>query len=66
MSSIKGVKIAIVAGISDVLSTLDDTRWAKETLQHTLVYYQEHALGHLSYFTANNMSYFEQDVMHLF
>ncbi len=32
LASIKDINIAIVSGASDVLSTLEDTRWAKETL----------------------------------
>jgi hypothetical protein len=58
LESIQGVNVGIIAGSSDMLSTLDDTRYVKDKLKKTLVHYSEHPLGHLSYFTAKNMSYF--------
>ena len=66
LTTIKGVNIAIVAGQSDILSNVEDTRHTRDLIQKgPLVYYEEHALGHLSFFTAKNMSYFKDDVMGL-
>lgn len=67
MTKIQGVPIGIIAGTNDMLSTLEDTRWVSELLREdTLVHYSEHELGHLSYFTAKDMSFFEVNVMDLF
>ena len=66
ITSIKGVNIAIVSGLSDILSNVYDTRNTRDLVKNApLVYYGEHQLGHLSFFTAHNMSYFKDDVMDL-
>jgi hypothetical protein len=63
ISTIEGVPIAIISGTQDILTTTDDTKWAMSQLGKSLVHYSEHELGHVSYFTAKDMSYFTQDVM---
>lgn len=59
------MNIAIIAGKSDMLANTENTRELRETIKDTLVHYSEHELGHLSYFTANDMSYFSVTVMDL-
>lgn len=46
-----------------MLSTVADARWQREQLKRSLVFYKECEMGHLSYFTNKDMSYFEVDVM---
>jgi hypothetical protein len=67
LTLIKGVNIAVVSGQSDILSNVEDTRLTRDMLKAggSLVYYEEHPLGHLSFFTAENMDYFKVDVMKL-
>ena len=48
-----------------MLSTIEDSRWARGALSKTLVHYSEHDLGHRSYFKAKDMSYFTEEVMGL-
>ncbi len=65
MTKIKDMKIAIIAGTSDMLANVENTRQLRQTIKDTLVHYSEHELGHLSYFTADDMSYFSVTVMGL-
>lgn len=59
------MNIAIIAGKSDMLANIENTRELRQTIKDTLVHYSEHELGHLSYFTALDMSYFSVTVMGL-
>ena len=59
------MNIAIIAGTSDMLANIENTRELRQTIKNTLVHYSEHDLGHLSYFTADDMSYFSVTVMGL-
>lgn len=61
----KDIPIAIFAGLSDLLVEPNDTQWIKDQLYEDLVYYKEFNLGHMSYLTAKDMSYFSENVIDL-
>ncbi|CDW84870.1 ab-hydrolase associated lipase region family protein [Stylonychia lemnae] len=63
--TIKDIPIAIYHGIYDRLTHIKDVDWLREQLNHTIAFYGEYELGHTTFKTAKNMSYFEVDVVNV-
>jgi hypothetical protein len=59
ISLIHDMPIVMISGTRDLLTTVADTRWQLSQLNHTIVFYQEYELGHLTYFTHKDMGYFK-------
>lgn len=57
--------IGLFVGESDGLATVKDNEWLKEKLsqQGSLAGYHEYGFGHISFFLAEDMSYFSEDVI---
>eukprot|EP00347_Sterkiella_histriomuscorum_P018552 403345077 len=63
IQGISKVPIAMFVGTKDELADSADNLWAKTQLK-TLAFYQEYALGHLTFMIGNDMSYFN-DVLNI-
>ena len=55
----------MIAGLRDSVATISDSRWASNQLTKVLVSYSEYELGHMSFLTAKDMSYFSGNVMNV-
>lgn len=65
IETISEVPIAMFVGTYDKLATLSDNQFAKEVMKNGVKFYKEYPLGHLAFFTANDMSYFKEDVLNV-
>ena len=54
---------ALVAGTLDKLADLKDVAWLREQIKDKVVFYNEYALGHMSFALAKDMSWFTKDVV---
>ena len=64
ITKIRGVPIGIISGNKDELVSYLDTRSVYAKLKETAVFYKEYNMGHLSFMTAKDMTFFT-DVMDL-
>jgi len=48
----------MIVGLDDELADPADAQWAYEQIKSNVVFYKEYSLGHLSFFTAKDFSYF--------
>lgn len=66
LSKINGMKIALIAGVTDKLSNPKDVLWLKEQLGKNVVYFNEFdKMGHLTFLIGNNSDWF-LDVVEIF
>ena len=56
---------ALIAGKLDKLADLADIAWLKTKIEDHVIFYDEFALGHLSYSLAKDMTWFSETVMGL-
>jgi hypothetical protein len=62
MSNIK-FPISVFSGSADMIAVPEDTVWTTNQFKDQIVFQKEYTLGHLSFLTAKDMSYFTTDVM---
>lgn len=58
LSTIKDIPIGMFVGAHDLLATSKDAKEDYEKMKSTVVFYNEYDLGHVSFFVADDMSYF--------
>lgn len=59
LKEITDVPIAMFVGKQDTLANINDNRWLRDELDHTLIHYQEFDASHASFVVGSDMSYFE-------
>ena len=59
LTNINGIPVAIFYGTSDEISEPSDVQWLIDQLGDNVVYTQSYEYGHISYYTAINMTYLE-------
>eukprot|EP00347_Sterkiella_histriomuscorum_P011029 403374021 len=63
IEKITEIPIAMFVGTNDKLATQSDNAFARDIMKDGVKFYKEYPLGHLAFFTAIDMSYFQQDVV---
>ncbi|CDW91490.1 ab-hydrolase associated lipase region family protein [Stylonychia lemnae] len=64
LENIDDFPVALIAGTEDKLADIEDVRWLREQMakQGSLIFYEEHKIGHLAFLIPKNLIVYQQVV----